>query len=128
MRRTSFEYEILSIVSLTPDEVKRLVKVCECHCEVLNGARNDVEEGAAAGEIRVSFRQLDRLIKATESHDVFDLHVRLRELMVQMNDEARRINATRETRTGSAAPRRVRSAASTVRATITLRSTSALAS
>ena len=106
MRRTSFEYEILSIVSLTPDEVKRLVKACECHYDakvqelaggVLNGARNDVEEGAAAGEIRVSFRQLDRLIKATESHDVFDLHVRLRELMVQMNDEARRINATRET-------------------------------
>lgn len=107
MERASFEYEVFTILRLSRDEVERLSKACEQHYDalvqslsiagknaILNAARNDFHFGREVAEIRVSARQFDTLLKATEMMDYgcLDLHVALQQLSREATREWQRVS------------------------------------
>lgn len=109
MERVCFEYDVLTHLRLSEEEVGVLSKLCEAHGDatvkalsvpgtgaVLNAARNSLESGFVT--VRVTHRQLDTLCKATEwfladAVGTMSLHMKLRTLLTESGAEWKRLNA-----------------------------------
>lgn len=109
MEGVAFEYEVFTILRLSREEVRRLSETCEHHYDavvqslsipgpnaILNAARNEFHFGHDVADVRVSARQLDTLVKATEMpvHECLDLHLALRTIARQSTREWRRLSGS----------------------------------
>jgi hypothetical protein len=115
MERVEFEYEVFTVLTLSRMEVGRLSLICESHYDgevqglskpgrgaVLNGARVELDDNpdVKSVNIRVSYRQLDSLCKATESVSAWvervwvpEIHEKIVTLLREHAEELRRLNS-----------------------------------
>ena len=108
MKLLRFDYDVFTIIQLSKEEVEKFSHLCERHYDhavrslsnagqdaILNEARNKLIHGDTDNvcEIRVSYRQLDTLCKATESEGgAFGPYVDLWRMLRVARIESARVN------------------------------------